>query len=540
MTLWPDLETLALADAERHNLAIRHFGRPRAVRVGTRRFTLEFEPCRARYPLLLSGVAAQAPFSAACDAGALLPELTPAVIGARGDTAADARRRRVERLVVRARRPVRLHDRTHRRRFRRRPAERAPTASPSRMWRVAARPISRFAAPRSMHGCDGTCRAPPSGDGAAAPPVRPHADLRRRPVDVRCRACARSRWATRCCSTVDSCYLRVPLRLGACRILLKFTEEHTLIDHVLNDETPPVEVTSELLPIDALTFAFDAVLGTLSLSVAELAHLRQGSIVAFRLPARERTRHAAVPGHSVCARRADRYRRFARRARHPADPRGSAGMIAQLDQLQVIGVFFMLGLLPLAVDDDDLVHEVQHRAHAAALGARRAAGAEQPGDLGDRARGDAGRDGADAREDRRRAACRRQRRSRVAASRRAVCRRCAVRSANSCWRIRGPTNGKFLVGAAKRIDPERDAHETDLQLLIPAFLISEISSGFEAGFLLYIAFLVVDLVVANVLTAMGMVMLSPSTVSIPLKLFVFVSVSGMSKLMHGLIVGYVK
>jgi type III secretion protein R len=103
-----------------------------------------------------------------------------------------------------------------------------------------------------------------------------------------------------------------------------------------------------------------------------------------------------------------------------------------------------------------------------------------------------------------------------------------------------PDERKFLVGAAKRIDPEREARETDLQLLIPAFLISEISSGFEAGFLLYIAFLVVDLVVANVLTAMGMVMLSPSTVSIPLKLFIFVSVSGISKLMHGLIVGYAK
>ncbi|WNC88599.1 type III secretion system export apparatus subunit SctR [Paraburkholderia sp. FT54] len=103
-----------------------------------------------------------------------------------------------------------------------------------------------------------------------------------------------------------------------------------------------------------------------------------------------------------------------------------------------------------------------------------------------------------------------------------------------------PDERKFLVGAAKRIDPERDARETDLQLLIPAFLISEISSGFEAGFLLYIAFLVVDLVVANVLSAMGMMMLSPSTVSIPLKLFIFVSVSGISKLMHGLIVSYAK
>jgi type III secretion protein R len=98
----------------------------------------------------------------------------------------------------------------------------------------------------------------------------------------------------------------------------------------------------------------------------------------------------------------------------------------------------------------------------------------------------------------------------------------------------------FLVSAAKRIDPEREAQESDFTLLVPAFLISEISSGFEAGFLLYIAFLVIDLVVANVLMAMGMMMLSPSTVSIPLKLFVLVAASGIPKLMHALILSYVK
>ena len=103
-----------------------------------------------------------------------------------------------------------------------------------------------------------------------------------------------------------------------------------------------------------------------------------------------------------------------------------------------------------------------------------------------------------------------------------------------------PDERAFLMNAAKRIDPQRDASETDFSLLIPAFLISEISSAFEAGFLLYIAFLVIDLVVANVLTAMGMVMLSPSTVSTPLKLFVLVSTSGISKLVHGLIVSYIK
>ncbi len=103
-----------------------------------------------------------------------------------------------------------------------------------------------------------------------------------------------------------------------------------------------------------------------------------------------------------------------------------------------------------------------------------------------------------------------------------------------------PAERAFLVTAAKRIDPSRDVQETDFSLLIPAFMISEISSGFEAGFLLYMAFLIIDLVVANVLTAMGMVMLSPTTVSTPLKLFVLVSVSGVSKLMHGLIVSYAK
>ncbi len=87
MNLWHDMETVTLADVERTNLAIRHFGHPHAVSVGARRFTLQFEACRARYPLRVSGVAGQVPFSAGCDAGALLPELAPSVIDSRGDAA---------------------------------------------------------------------------------------------------------------------------------------------------------------------------------------------------------------------------------------------------------------------------------------------------------------------------------------------------------------------------------------------------------------------------------------------------------------------
>ncbi|WP_233868902.1 EscR/YscR/HrcR family type III secretion system export apparatus protein [Paraburkholderia adhaesiva] len=103
-----------------------------------------------------------------------------------------------------------------------------------------------------------------------------------------------------------------------------------------------------------------------------------------------------------------------------------------------------------------------------------------------------------------------------------------------------PAERAFMVSAVKRLNPEHDVQETDFSVLIPAFMISEISSGFEAGFLLYMAFLVIDLAVANILMAMGMVMLSPTTVSTPLKLFVLVSVSGISKLMHGLIVSYAR
>jgi type III secretion protein R len=69
-------------------------------------------------------------------------------------------------------------------------------------------------------------------------------------------------------------------------------------------------------------------------------------------------------------------------------------------------------------------------------------------------------------------------------------------------------------------------------------VISEIGSAFEIGFLLYLAFAVIDLVVANILMAMGMSMFSPTVVSIPLKLLVFVMAAGLPRLMHSLVLSY--
>jgi type III secretion protein R len=99
----------------------------------------------------------------------------------------------------------------------------------------------------------------------------------------------------------------------------------------------------------------------------------------------------------------------------------------------------------------------------------------------------------------------------------------------------------FFMQATKSVwSPEAHANlkDDDLVVLIPAFVSSELTRAFEIGFLLYIPFLVIDLVVANVLMAMGMMMVSPTLISIPLKIFLFVAVEGWSRLMHGLILSY--
>jgi type III secretion protein R len=99
----------------------------------------------------------------------------------------------------------------------------------------------------------------------------------------------------------------------------------------------------------------------------------------------------------------------------------------------------------------------------------------------------------------------------------------------------------FFVQATETIwspQARADLRDDDLVVLIPAFVSSELTRAFEIGFLLYIPFLVVDLLVSNVLMAMGMSMVSPNLISIPLKIFLFVSLSGWSRLMHGLILSY--
>lgn len=80
--------------------------------------------------------------------------------------------------------------------------------------------------------------------------------------------------------------------------------------------------------------------------------------------------------------------------------------------------------------------------------------------------------------------------------------------------------------------------DDDLLVLIPAFTVSELTEGFMIGFLIFLPFLVIDMVISNILLAMGMHMLSPVTVSMPFKLLLFIMIDGWDLLVRGLIQGY--
>lgn len=79
------------------------------------------------------------------------------------------------------------------------------------------------------------------------------------------------------------------------------------------------------------------------------------------------------------------------------------------------------------------------------------------------------------------------------------------------------------------------AENVDLRILVPAFMISEIRRGFEIGFLIVLPFLVIDLIVATITMAMGMMMLPPTVVSLPFKLLFFVLIDGWNLLVGSLV-----
>lgn len=99
----------------------------------------------------------------------------------------------------------------------------------------------------------------------------------------------------------------------------------------------------------------------------------------------------------------------------------------------------------------------------------------------------------------------------------------------------------FFIRSAEQIWPADKAAQLkkdDLIVLAPAFALTELTAAFKIGFLLYLAFVVIDLVIANVLLALGLSQVTPTNVAIPFKLLLFVVMDGWSVLIHGLVLTY--
>ncbi len=104
----------------------------------------------------------------------------------------------------------------------------------------------------------------------------------------------------------------------------------------------------------------------------------------------------------------------------------------------------------------------------------------------------------------------------------------------------GKHMGSFYQLALKSFPPEfqKDLKPTDFIVLIPAYITSQLKAAFEIGVLIYLPFFVIDLVTSNILLAMGMMMLSPLTIALPLKLLLIVMVDGWTLIIQGLVLSF--
>jgi flagellar biosynthetic protein FliP len=95
----------------------------------------------------------------------------------------------------------------------------------------------------------------------------------------------------------------------------------------------------------------------------------------------------------------------------------------------------------------------------------------------------------------------------------------------------------FFIRLANEPKPQRPS-DVPLHVVVPAFMVSELTTGFKMGFVLFLPFLVIDLVVANTLLALGMMMLSPVTISLPFKILVFTLADGWFLILQAIVMSF--
>ena len=99
------------------------------------------------------------------------------------------------------------------------------------------------------------------------------------------------------------------------------------------------------------------------------------------------------------------------------------------------------------------------------------------------------------------------------------------------------TDLAFFVELSQKVPP-KTPEEITIWQVAPAYIISELKTAFEIGFIIFVPFIVLDLVVANILLALGMFMLSPTIISLPFKLLIFIAVDGWALIVQGLVTSY--
>jgi len=96
---------------------------------------------------------------------------------------------------------------------------------------------------------------------------------------------------------------------------------------------------------------------------------------------------------------------------------------------------------------------------------------------------------------------------------------------------------QFFVQMSQKEQP-KTPDELSIWQVAPAYILSELKTSFEIGFIVFVPFIVLDLVVANILLALGMFMLSPTIISLPFKLLIFIAVDGWALIVQGLVQSY--
>lgn len=106
-----------------------------------------------------------------------------------------------------------------------------------------------------------------------------------------------------------------------------------------------------------------------------------------------------------------------------------------------------------------------------------------------------------------------------------------TRTAEKLWATKDAETGEDVPAVVDH---------TSFFVLIPSFCVSELTRAFQIGFLIYLPFIAIDIIVSNILLAMGMMMVSPVTISLPFKLLLFVMVNGWTLLIQGLVQSYIR